>query len=200
VTDLTSLDIADPPELWRTLGFTIDEGSCWVSGIRHQLGATGRGVVSWGLRAPAAFSELPTRDGVHHVAHPTPQHPNGVVALDHVVIATPYMARTVEAFESSGMPLRRTRDAGSVEQPVAQSFFKAGEVIIEVVGSPAAAGPGPSRFWGLTYTVSDLNATAELLGDQLRPIREAVQSGRRIATLDRSVGSTVPMAFMSGPR
>ena len=80
---------------------------------------------------------------------------------------------------------------------MSQSFFKTGDIVIEVVGEPNGADPGPSRFWGLTYTVADLEATATLLGDRLRPIQNAVQPGRRIATLDRSAGSTVPMAFMS---
>ena len=78
-----------------------------------------------------------------------------------------------------------------------QAFFKLDDVVVEVVGAPTAAAPGQARFWGLTFTVADLDTTAELLGPSLRPIKAAVQPGRRIATLDKAFGSTVPMAFMS---
>ncbi len=70
---------------------------------------------------------------------------------------------------------------------------------MEVVGSPTTAGPGPARFYGLAFTVDDLTTTADLLGPRLRPARDAVQSGRRIATLDWAAGSTIAMAFMSPP-
>jgi hypothetical protein len=197
VTTLTALEIADPIPLWAALGFSLDEGVFWVSGVRHRLGVPGLGVTQWGLHPANGFKEVPTHDIEHGAAASDHRHPNGVIALDHVVIATPNMARTVTAFESCGMPLRRTRAAGSPSQPMTQSFFKAGDVVIEVVGAPDATEPEPARIWGLTYTVSDLDATAAQLGDRLRPIRGAVQRGRRIATLDRAAGSTVPIAFMS---
>jgi hypothetical protein len=75
-----------------------------------------------------------------------------------------------------------------------------GETIAEVVGPPSGSSPGPARFYGLAFTVADLDATALFLGERLRPAKDAVQPGRRIATLDRAVGSTVPLAFMSSER
>jgi hypothetical protein len=70
-------------------------------------------------------------------------------------------------------------------------------VILEVVGPPQPTEDGPARFFGLAWTVADLDATAAYLGDRLHPAKEAVQKGRRIATLDRTAGSTVAHAFMS---
>jgi catechol 2,3-dioxygenase-like lactoylglutathione lyase family enzyme len=123
-----------------------------------------------------------------------------VTVLDHVVVITPDLARTTGAFESAGLRLRRTRDAGSPQRPMTQAFFKVGPTIVEVVGSPTRAEPGPARFYGLAFTVADLDATAAFLGERLRPARDAVQAGRSIATLDRAAGSTVALAFMSiGP-
>jgi hypothetical protein len=122
-----------------------------------------------------------------------PEHRNGVVALDHLVISTPNLGRTIERFEEAGLELRRTRDAGAIHQ----AFFKAGDVILEVVGPPQPSGDGPAGFFGLAWTVADLDATADYLGDRLHPAKDAVQKGRRIATLDRSAGSTVRHAFMS---
>jgi hypothetical protein len=76
-------------------------------------------------------------------------------------------------------------------------------VIVEVIGAPEPAegtAGRPAGFFGLAFTVTDLDATAAWLGPRLHPAKDAVQPGRRIATLDRAAGSTVAIAFMSpGP-
>jgi len=195
--EIASLIIADPPGLWNELGFRTDDGACWISDIRHELGATGEGVVAWSLRGIDDISDLPSVDRDKFAASPTPVHPNGVIALDHVVVLTPDLGRTIGAFESAGLELRRMREAGTSDRPTTQAFFKMAQTIVEVVGSPTGSGSGKARFFGLAFTVSDLDATAAFMGERLRPARNAVQTGRRIATLDRSVGSTVPLAFMS---
>jgi hypothetical protein len=197
MAEIASLVVADPPELWDDLGFVVDDAACWVSGIRHQLGAPGEGVLGWTVRDAEALAELPVTEGAPPAVSPTPSHPNGVIALDHVVVATPDIGRTIDALEAAGITLRRTRDTGTRERPTIQAFFKMGETILEVVGSATASRPGPARFGGLAFTVADLDATGGYLGERLRPAKDAVQPGRRIATLDRSVGSTVPMAFMT---
>jgi len=48
-------------------------------------------------------------------------------------------------------------------------------------------------------TVDDIDATVALLGELLRPAKGAVQAGRRIATVDKSAGSGVAIAFL-GPQ
>ena len=197
MAEIASLVVADPPELWSELGFVVADDACWISAIRHELGAPGKGIVAWALRGADGISEFPSSERVPSTSQPTPDHPNGVIALDHVVVSTPDFTRTVEAFESAGVKLRRTRDAGTSERPMKQGFFRMGETILELVGSPTASAPGPERFYGLAFTVADLDATAAFLGSRLRPPKDAVQTGRRIATLDRAVGSTVPLAFMS---
>ena len=197
MAEIGTLVIADPPELWADMGFVVEGTRCWVSGIGQDLGAPGEGVIAWSLRGVDGFSELPLAGVPAPDAQPTPAHPNGVIALDHVVVATPDVERTIDAFEAVDIPLRRIREAGTPERPAVQAFFKLGETIVEVVGSPAAVEPGPARFYGLAFTVADLDATAAFLGPRLRPAKEAVQPGRRIATLDRKAGSTVALAFMS---
>jgi hypothetical protein len=196
VPEITLLDVADPPELWAGLGFALVDGCCWVSDICLRLGTGGAGVVGWQLTDAVGLAELPVASGPVP-APPTPiVHPNGVVGLDHLVIATPDLPRTIAALTAHGLPLRRTREAGTPEQPFTQAFFRTERTILEVVGSePAQA--GSARFWGLAFTVADLNATVEYLGDRIRPAKQAVQAGRRIASLDRATGSTVPIAFMS---
>ena len=89
--------------------------------------------------------------------------------------------------------MRRVRDLGNGKT---QTFFRAGEVIIELVGP--IDGPEGGRLWGLSPTVVDLEACARLLGDRLGTIKDATQPGRQIATLrHEACGLTVPIAFMS---
>lgn len=217
---LVAIDVTDGAALWRDLGFAVDgSGRCVIDGVTIRLGSGGRpgatGLTAWVVEGATGLEEVPVGDpdrgpqdhapgagpdpgcgmvGINGVA----AGPNGVVGLDHVVVTTPDLDRTVAAFESSGVPLRRVRDAGG---GITQAFFRLGPVIVEVVGH-GEGGPdrsGPATLWGLTFTVSDLDATATFLGERLRPAKPAVQPGRRIATLDRSAASAVPMAFMSLP-
>ena len=79
-----------------------------------------------------------------------------------------------------------------------QIFFRAGEVIIEVVGSPETASEGPSTLWGITYVVADIDATTAYFGDRTAPVKDAVQPGRRITTLrHHELGISVPSAMIS---
>jgi hypothetical protein len=200
VPTIASVFLADPPELWSALGFAVDgDGCCWMSGLAIGLGRGERKLSGWALRdwdgsdsvdgLPTAHSDAP--------AQPTPVHPNGVTALDHLVVMTPDIMRTTAAIEAAGLQLRRTRDTDQYGPPFRQTFFKLGDVVLEVIGPVEARDDRPARFYGLAFTVADLDATAAHLGDRLHPAKEAVQPGRRIATLDRDAGSSVPLAFMS---
>ncbi|MEQ1787164.1 MAG: glyoxalase, partial [Acidimicrobiales bacterium] len=72
------------------------------------------------------------------------------------------------------------------------------EVILELIGQPGTAGEGDPGFFGLAITVADLDAVAVQLGDHLGSIKDAVQDGRRIATLrHRDLGMSVATALMS---
>jgi hypothetical protein len=197
--------VADPPELWVDLGFHTEGTRCRVGATVLALGGSGRGLRSWSLEGAGALSELPASRAA--APHP-PQgpssapgavwaHPNGVTTLDHVVVTTPDLERTVAALENAGIELRRRREAGSAAEPAVQAFFRLDQTILEVVGPATGSGPGPARLWGLAFVVADLGITAAVLGARLLPAIDAVQPGRRIATLDRSAGSSVPMAFLS---
>lgn len=199
--ELASLLVGDPPPLWSELGFRVEHGATIVSGVRHQLGGERKGIRAWSLRGAEADAvdglvlDLPPPAVDDDPGGP---HPNGVVGLDHVVLLSPDLDRTIAALEGIGLQLRRTREAGTYGTPMKQAFFRLGPVILEVVGPlDGPAGDGPPRFFGLAFTVEDLDATAAFLGDRLRPPKEAVQPGRRIATLDKAAGSTVALAFMS---
>ena len=194
---ISSLQIADPPEAWDDLGFVVTGARSQVGTVVHDLGAAGKGVVGWTLDGAASddMDGLPTAFA-DAVDAPPPSHPNGALFIDHVVAFTPDLDRTIKTFEAAGVECRRLRDMGSGRT---QAFFRLGEVILELVGAnqPAPDASGPTRFFGLAFTVADLDATAAFLGDRLHPAKDAVQPGRRIATLDKGAGSTVAIAFMS---
>jgi hypothetical protein len=130
---------------------------------------------------------------------PTGAHPIGATYIDHVVVLTPDLERTSAAFEAIGVQRRRVREVETDDGLLRQGFFRLGEVIVEVVTHPGID-EGPARFWGITFTVEDLDACAELLGDRLGSIRDAVQPGRRIATVRRQAELGLPVALMSAPR
>lgn len=193
---IDELRVADSPDAWRAIGFTVDDDVCQVGTVRVRLGGTGTGITEWSHRGlPAGVSEI---DGITTVSSDQPAgepgvHHNGVTRIDHLVLMTPDLPRTTAALVAVGLDVRRERDAGAFEQV----FFRLGEVILEVVG-PKEAGPGPSSLWGLTFAVDDLNATAAFLGDRVGRVKDAVQPGRRITTLrGKEIGISPAVAFMT---
>ncbi|MBM0124010.1 VOC family protein [Pimelobacter simplex] len=201
---LTDLVVADPPESWREAGFAVDDdGTCRVGAVRIRLVGRerGTGIVAWELAGvPSETAEL---DGIATTAATAgpaepATHPNGVTHLDHVVLLSPDLARTVAALEAVGLDVRRERDGVLGGAAVRQVFFRLGEVILEVVGSPDAANEGASSLWGLTHTVADIDAAAALLGERTGRVKDAVQPGRRITTLrHRDLAMSVRTALIS---
>jgi hypothetical protein len=188
---------------WRELGFAVERGRMRVGGVTVRLDpAAGGGLVAWTLRGlrGADLDGLPTSldDGAAPEPAPASAHPNRAIAVDHVVVATPDLERTAAALAAAGLEQRRRRRAGSSERPVVQAFYRLGEVVLEVVGSSEAP-PGPARFWGMVFTVADLDACAAGLGERLGTVRDAVQPGRRIATVRPEAGLGLPVALMSPP-
>jgi hypothetical protein len=161
----------------------------------------GTGIVGWSLRG--VTTDVHDLDGVPTTTTDEPPvtpatHPNGVTSVDHVVLLSPDLARTVVALAALGVRPRRERDGELGGQPIRQIFFRLGEVIVEVVGAPHPTGDGPSTLWGVTYVVDDVDATAESFGDRTSPVKDAVQPGRRITTLrHREFGMSVRTALIS---
>ena len=177
---LAALDVAGEPDAWRAAGFTVDDdGAIRTGALRMQSGVGTKGIADWHLAAASDTTAA--------------LHANTTTALDHLVVFSGDPSATVERYAALGLEPRRVRELGN---GTTQTFFRAGEPIIELVGPiPDVA---TERFWGLAFTTSDLDACAALLGDALGHIKDAVQPGRRIATLrHKDVGLTVPIAFMS---
>ncbi|WP_141014311.1 glyoxalase [Nocardioides sambongensis] len=215
---IDELQVADNPEAWRGAGFAVDDdGVCRVGTVRIRLVGpdAGRGIVGWSLRGTpdgVLGRELDglldgVLDGVldgiatgtSAAAPATPAtHPNGVTHIDHLVLTTPDLARTAAALRTIGLEARRERDGMLSGEPVRQVFYRLSEVILEVVGPPGGTSDEPSRLWGVTHVVADIDAAAARLGDALGPVKDAVQPGRRIATLrNREIGISVRTALIS---
>lgn len=208
---LASLRVADPAEAWTRTGFGVDmdaggdDGVCRIGGVRIRLVGReqGAGILGWALRGLPAGIRRDDVDGIPTTNAqddaPTPAtHPNGVTAIDHVVVMSPDLDRTVGSLSTLGVEPRRQRDAEIGGRPIRQIFFRFDDVVIEVVGSPNTAGTGPATLWGITYVVADIDATAAFLGQHTTPVKPAVQPGRRITTLrHRDMGMSVRTAMIS---
>ncbi|EHB58164.1 hypothetical protein MycrhDRAFT_0600 [Mycolicibacterium rhodesiae JS60] len=195
--------VADAPDVWRSAGFNVDpDGVCRIGDVRVRLLGDGIGIVGWTLRELPVDGNLdgvPTSRSDAAPAAPA-THANGVTSIDHVVLLSPNLARTVSSLGAVGLQPRRERDAELGGQPMRQVFFRLGSVILEVVGAPGVADDGPSSLWGITYVVADIDATAAFFGDRTLPVKDAVQPGRRITTLrHRDLGMSVRTAMISPP-
>ncbi|BBY57654.1 VOC family protein [Mycolicibacterium sarraceniae] len=195
--------IADPVDAWETAGFSVDaDGVCRIGDVRIRLVGSDGGILGWALRglpADGAVDGIPTVRSDSVPAEPA-THANGVTSIDHVVLLSPNLARTVESLAAVGLQPRRERDAELGGHAMRQIFFRLGSVILEVVGSPDAAADGPSSLWGITFVVADIDATAAFFGDRALPVKDAVQPGRRITTLrHRDLGMSVRTAMISPP-
>ncbi|MCV7150832.1 glyoxalase [Mycolicibacterium pyrenivorans] len=211
--EVDEFEVADPADAWIGAGFSVDSavgtsGICRIGGVRIRLlgRERGTGIVGWSLRGLPSDDSIHDLDGIPTVGSDgiasTPAgHANGVTAIDHVVLLSPDLGRTVESLAAVGLEPRRERDGELGGRPIRQIFYRVGEVIVEVVGSPDTAGSGPSKLWGITYVVADIDATAAFFGDRTAPVRDAVQPGRRITTLrHHEFGMSVRTAMISARR
>jgi hypothetical protein len=200
---IDELVIADPPGVWRELGFRVDGDACDIGSVRLRLDPdAGKRVAAWSLRGietteldglATSISEGPPRE-------PALPHPNGVTGVDHVVVFSPELDRTVAVLETAGFDLRRIREEPTPGGAPRQAFFRLGDVILECIqmpDSPDLDRSRSARLWGLALGTADMARTATILGERLGEPRPAVQEGRTIATLRREAGSSVPLAFMT---
>lgn len=215
MTHVAELWLACSVEPWRRMGFaSVDTPRgpvISVAGLNLRF-------VEVNLESPIVGWTLVT-DGQHDVADidgiatefiPTSfmedmapvsseGHALSVTGIDHVVINTGSLDRTCGVIEQRlGLPLKRVRDAG---HGVRQGFHRAGAIILEVVERPDLEPSTPASLWGLVFNVDDIDAAAAWFGpDAISSPKDAVQSGRRIATVRSGAGLVVPLALMSGTK
>lgn len=210
------LTIVGDIQAWRSLGLTVlDDGTIPLFGTSlHILDPTSEspdlhgsipGIVGWGL---SGLSDDPSTEGndllidglATEVVPPASpvfaSHDLGASALDHVVVLTPDLERTSAAIAgATECELKRVREVGEMRQ----GFHRIGRggLIVELVERPDIA-EGDADFWGLVLIVDDLSAACLQLGpDRVSDPRDAVQRGRRIATIRSDVGLGFPVALMT---
>lgn len=202
---LDALDVGDDPTAWSSGGFAVEDGAVPIGSVRIRCLGDGAGHDRWRLRADEDAAVPGSIDGIATsvvgpdgpVVEPVP-HPNRVVAFDHVVLRSPDLDRTTATFGELGLDLRRTRVLGDGPDRVEQRFFRLGDVILELVGPAVPAGDGPCTIWGYALVTDDIDASAAVLGDRCSPPKDAVQPGRRIATVrTRALGIGPTIALMT---
>jgi hypothetical protein len=199
------LTLAGDADTWRSLGFVVtDDGRLPLYGTSLRIVAPDAGpsgITGWTLSGvpeasvPSTIDGLPTT--VAAVSTPTfADHPITAIGLDHVVVLTPDLERTSAAIaEATGCELKRIREVGTMRQ----GFHRIGSggLIVELVERPDVP-DGPATFWGLVVNVDDLDAAYERIGpDRISAPKDAVQPGRRIATVRNDVGLGLPVALMT---
>ena len=204
---IDAIEIADPLDAWSAAGFTVDaDGTSVVGAVRLRLvGRDGerKRIQSWSLRGvPEGTQSI---DGLVTTTSDAPMpapvtHANGVSLIDHLVIMSPDVDRTIAALNGAGLPTLRTRNVDPEQYgfEARQTFFRLGEVILELIGPNEPQGDGPAAFFGLAYTVDDIDTLPAFYGEHLGSVKDAVQPGRRITTLrHKDLGLSVATAFMS---
>jgi len=180
MTVARALALPGEPGAWAPVGFAAGEP---IGDVALAFGAPALELAIEGLRAEApdglALLQAPPGPPAGHG-----EHPNGALAIDHVVALTDDMDRTLVALDSAGLELRRERRA-----PARQAFFNLRTLVLEVVEAPGRA----PALWGVTVVVEDLDA----LGPPVGAPRDAVQPGRRIATVPKEAGLPAALAFMT---
>jgi hypothetical protein len=204
---IDEIELADDPARWAALGFAVDGDLSVLGGVGLRLSGErdGEGVVGWSLRGVSSdeLDGLPTSISERPVRAPALPHPNGAVAIDHVVAVSPSFERSVAAMRAAGMDLRRIRDEPTPAGAPRQAFFRLGREILELVQEPddVVAKKGgadrPVRFWGLAVLVDDIDAAVAAMAPHAGAPRAAVQPGRRIATVARSAGLAIPLALIT---
>jgi hypothetical protein len=154
------------------------------------------GLMSWG------WENLPTGVksicGVPAFAYnktsPPVTHPNGALAVDHVVLHSNDAAFVKSEFAKLSIQPRAERN--DIYPGITQIFFRpGGGTVIEVVINKDF----PKSFlWGMTLVVADIDAAKSLLNDNGSNPKKAIQPGRRILTVRGSnIGINTNMAFMT---
>jgi hypothetical protein len=178
--------VPDEPAAWERLGFAVGEdGAFEVGGVAVATGRERFELTVEGLRAEEPDALAIVSSSGRYGPLSRHDHPNGALAVDHVVAFTDALDRTLAALEAAGLELRRLREPP--EAPARQAFLRLGPCILELVET------GTLGLWGLVVVVPELDGLGELVGTP----RDAVQPGRRIATVRREAGLSVALAFMT---
>jgi hypothetical protein len=207
------LSVRGDPAAWAAIGLDVaGDGTIGFAGASLRIEATtAHPPMSWSISGtadgagvdPADIDGLPT-ELVEPATRSGVEHRLGATGVDHVVVLTPSIERTSAAIAAAtGSELRRVREVGSMRQGFHRIGPRPGDrdetpgLIVELVERPEQPA-GPAAFWGFVLTVVDLDGAVALLGgDRVSSPKDAVQPGRRIATIRSSAGLGVAVALLS---
>ena len=158
--ELTGLRLGGSPGPWEDFGFTVVDGQVHAGGVRLSFDGGEPGIRAWELDGEPGRSD---------------EHPNGVVAVDHVVLVTRDLDAKVAELVDDGFDHRPTN--------APQEFFVLGPCLLEVVQADAEG------LWGITFVAADV--------DRFGGAKDAVQPGRRIATVRAETGLGFPVALIT---
>lgn len=186
---LTGVRLGTAPAALERLGLDVAGDRAGVGGVTIEAAGdgAGEGILGLDLDRAADGGPLPL---VHVEPVEDGAHPLGATAVDHVVV----LAGDVDAaVRDLGAVARRTE----VRDGRRYAFVVAGTALLEFVG-PATPDGRPPRCWGLALTVADLDVAVALLGEACGAPKDAVQPGRRIATVRHAeLGLGVPTVLLS---
>ena len=216
MTTIADLWLSSSIEPWHRLGFSsfsvgqpdgLSVSCISIAGLGFRFlpeiaepSASGSYATGWTVRSDDATTHSVDGVATRVIAElqPMPEltHQFAVTAIDHVVITTGSLERTCGAItDQLGLPLKRIRDAG---HGVRQGFHRAGSLSLEIVERPDLAPETSAEIWGVVFVVDDLDSAIAWLGpDAIGAPRDAVQNGRRIASIKKEVGLGLPVALMS---
>lgn len=184
---LRGVRLGGSPGSLEALGLDARDGRATVGGVVLAAGGGDRmaldveGVVDGVLPPCEPVVPAPATEG---------PHPLGAVAVDHVVVLCGDVEATIDAL---GVAPRRVE----VRSGRRYGFVVARTALLEFVG-PEATDDRPPRPWGIGLAVADLDAAVAWLGPACGPPRDAVQPGRRIATVrHEAVGLGAPTVLLS---
>jgi hypothetical protein len=197
--------VSGDPDAWKSLGLVVtDDGLVPLFGtslriVAQEESTAPSGITGWTLSG--IDDDVSSIDGLNTAAAAAgppvfAEHDLGAIGLDHVVVMTSQLDRTSAAIASAtGCELKRIREVGTMRQ----GFHRIGSggLIVELVERPDIP-DGPASFWGIVINVEDLDAACASIGDdRISPPKDAVQPGRRIATIRGDVGLGLPVALMT---
>ncbi len=200
---LDRLDLPGTADAWQRCGFAVERQGFVAGAIAIRVGEREEGEAAWGFSTHSvgtdelcgiAFADQAVRRATSDHAHP-----NGVVAVDHVVVASDRPAATRADFEAAGFEPRRPATRGSDENERSEVFFWSGSTLIELVGPVSEAGDGLPRatIWGVTFVVNDIAALSRVEGSPVGDPRSAVQPGRQIAVARAELRLGLGVAFIT---
>jgi hypothetical protein len=199
------LTIAGDIDTWRSLGLSAtDDGLIPLFGtalriVSPEAEDVQSGIDGWALSGiddtTTSVAGL-TTTVVEQLAPIFATHSLGARSIDHVVVMTGDLESTTgDIALATGCELKRIREVGKIRQ----GFHRIGRggLIVEVV-QHEDDNRTAAEFWGLVIIVEDLDeACAQLGADRVGEPKDAVQPGRRIATIRSSVGLGTAVALMS---